>query len=144
MGSGSGSWRQFFAGWPSAAAWVLVLVVPGCFRGGGPDRIAVQGAVQMGGHPVAAGSISLLPDQGRRGPAATTSIVQGRFQFTKETGPDPGPHRVIVQLSVPDKASVLAGAGRRPGPGARPAKTRWEFHVQVPGRGPFQYDVKLE
>jgi len=137
-----GGWPFWRVGRLVAAAAAPALLV-GC-SGGGPDRIPLRGTVQVGAQPLSTGSISLLPAVGHRGPAATTSIAEGRYEFTRENGPTAGPHRVIVQLSTADKAAMLSEAsGRAPRP-EPPGKTRWELQVEVPDREPLEYDVKLE
>ena len=127
---------------PLAAASLLLL--SGCFGGDRLDRIPVHGTVHFPEGQATSGAISLLPEPGHHGPAATAAIDQGRFEFTEEDGPVAGPHLVIVQLDPPTKAELLAGQAQHPGPPARPAKTRWELHVEIPESGPFSYDVKLE
>lgn len=135
----------------SRAACLLALLAlaslvsaTGCSGGDRLDRIPVHGTVRLSAGPATSGSISLLPEAGRKGPAATASIRAGHFEFTKQDGPVAGPHRVIVQLGLPDKATVLADQAKRPGSSGRPAKTRWELRVDIPAGGPFQYDVTLE
>lgn len=128
----------------AAVAWALLALLPACSGGDGLDRIPLRGTVQSGSAPLRAGAISLLPEQGHPGPAVTTLIAQGRFEFTRETGPVAGPHRVIVQASLPGKSAMLAGAAAHgTGPQA-PPKTRWELRAVVPDREPFQCDLKLE
>ena len=138
-----GDGRRFWRVWRLVGAAAALALLAGC-SGGGPDRIPLRGTVQVGGQPLPAGSISLVPAKGRSGPAATTSIAAGRYAFTRENGPVAGPYRVIVRLNTPDKAMMLSkAAGRAPQP-KPPGKTRWELQVEVPDREPAEYDVKLE
>ncbi len=121
----------------------------GCTGGDGPDRVPMRGSVTRDGSPVAQGTVSLLPAEGHSGPAATTAIEQGRFEFDGTNGPAAGPHRLVVSLGL-DKADFLAtagkeGAGRgRTGPPVAPSAGRWEFRVDVPKQGPFEYDITLD
>ncbi len=49
---------------------------------------------------VVQGSISFLPASNTVGPAATTAIVNGRYEFTSENGPYSGNYRVIVGMDL--------------------------------------------
>lgn len=68
-------------------------------------RRPVSGTVSVDGVAVKVGSISFLPDAGHRGPSASTAIIAGRYQFTSENGPTPGPHRVMVGIEQTPTAS---------------------------------------
>ena len=142
MNARGGGWR-FWRAWRLVAAAAALALLAGC-SGGGPDRIPLRGTVQVAGQPLSAGSISLMPAKGHGGPAATTSIAAGRYEFTRENGPAAGPHRVIVRLTTPDKAMMLSKAAGQAPPPEPPGKTRWELQTEVPDREPAEYDVKLE
>jgi len=122
---------------------LLVLLLVGCSGGDGPDRVPLSGEVTRAGSPVARGTVSFLPAEGHSGPAATTGIAEGRYQFSKTDGPVAGPHQVIVSLALDDKTSPPQAAGRSPS-SATPPKSRWELPVTVPATKPFEYNVTLD
>ena len=128
---------------------LLTVLVAGCWGGDDVDRIAIQGEVLLDNAPLSQGTISILPAEGQSGPAATTTITGGRFEFDRQNGPSAGPHRVVINLvGGVDKPKLAAMKGRQ-GPGGAPSQAtppkrrRWEREVDVPKTGPFQYDVTL-
>ena len=137
--------RWLGRGWRVVVGAAAMGLLVGC-SGGGPERIPLRGTVEVGGQPLADGSISLMPAKGHSGPSATTSIAAGRYEFTRENGPTAGPHRVIVRVTTEDKAMMLSkAAGQAPqSQPKRPGKTRWERQTEVPDREPYEYDVKLD
>ena len=125
---------------------LLTVLVAGCSGGDGVDRIAVQGEVLLDGAPLAEGSITILPAEGQSGPAATTTIEGGRFEFDEVNGPSAGPHRVIVTIvsAVNDgKSAFMKGPQGAPSEAIPLRSKRWEREVDVPQTGSFQYDVRL-
>ncbi len=141
---------------------VLASAIPGCSSGG--TRAEVTGEVTVDSKPLSQGTISLLPDRGHRGPAATTSIQNGRFEFDSENGPLPGTHRAVVSsgaqlpsgqpVQTIDAASAVAKrAPSRPNPvkptgnaepkSEPPSPTRWETQVEVPTIGSEEADKPL-
>ena len=137
-----------FLGLVLVGAWA----VPGC-RGDTPvPRVAVFGTVQRAGVPVARGSISFLPEQGLRGPAANTVIRDGRYKFTESTGPSPGPHRVLIIMTPDGKPDTnsMVGQFKAKGPppdkrrGGQAGRTRWEFHVVVPSEPEYEKNFALD
>jgi len=65
------------------------------------DRRPLHGRVEVDGVRIAHGSIRFLPAAGNSGPAANASIVNGRYDFTEQTGPRSGPHRVLIDMYTP-------------------------------------------
>jgi len=118
----------------------------GCGSGeSGPERIAISGKVARAGSPLSNASISYLPTDGHKGPAATTGIEDGEYRFTKKTGPTAGPHRVVIRLSPPGKDLGPADP-EAPAKGQIPDENpkSWEYQVDVPAEGPFDKDFHLE
>jgi hypothetical protein len=79
-----------------AARWglaAMLVVSAGC---GKPSvvRFPVGGSVSVKGNDKLSGSISFEPIV--RGPAATTALENGRYQFDRRNGPAAGRHRVVV------------------------------------------------
>lgn len=82
-------------------AALLLGLLSGC-RLGGKDGLPVSGLVLQAGQPVPSdGTLTLLPNADNPAPAVTTSIEQGRFEFTTVTGPRPGKYEALVQLFDP-------------------------------------------
>ncbi len=152
----------------SRHCWLAILACLVCVTGcsSATSRVEVAGEVTVDASPVSDGTISLLPDRGHRGPAATTAIQGGRFQFTTADGPLPGPHRAVVSLGsqLPsgqpvmsiDQASAVAkraqdNSDSQPAATRSPASTtsttppmpgRWETTVEIPAPG-TEADGKL-
>lgn len=142
-----------FAPWRNmnvARGNVLVLVVlVGCSRSGGVPRLPVYGTVTHADGEKIDGSISFLPDQGRPGPGAVTSIVKGEYRFDKTNGPIAGPHRVIVtrlagKTMLPKQGGNPKGQPTGPKGAARsPQNIEWKLSADIPAKGPYQFDFKL-
>jgi hypothetical protein len=136
-------------------------------HGSSAGRRPLHGRVQVDGVRVARGSITFLPALGNLGPAACTSIRDGKYRFTKQTGPNDGPHRVLIDMhSTPgqDDAFALeqlnpdtnhtgvavllernAGIGssmEEDQPNAE-IERRWELEYTVPERSPDRQDFDL-
>src|SRR5262249_5944540 len=69
------------------------------------------------------GSITFVPTVLQSGPAATTAIVDGRYQFDRTNGPTEGPHHVIVTRRI-DKETVLRFRREKAAPDTEP-ETEW-------------------
>jgi hypothetical protein len=133
------------------APWLVAALVSvtGCGGSGGVPRLSLYGTVAHPSGDKIDGSISFVPDQGRSGFSAVTSVVQGAYRFDKTTGPTAGPHRVIVTRTAgkekkqmptgPPKGQVKAvknaPATGQSGP--------WTFTRDIPEKGPYQIDFQL-
>jgi hypothetical protein len=84
---------------PLAIALLVALGIPGCGGPDGPPRYPVEGTVTYQGEPVPVGRIVFEPDdsKGIRGPAASATIDEGRFETRPGKGAVGGPHRVRIQ-----------------------------------------------
>jgi len=121
---------------------VVCVSYAGCGRSG-PRRIAVEGTATFQGTPVEEALISFLPAKGRPGPAANAVVEDGQYRFSRQNGPTAGPHRVIVVAEHDDKSAFLA-TDNVDAAAASKLSGRWEFEVEVPEKGPFEYNVTLE
>lgn len=74
------------------------------------DRRPLHGRVQVNGVQIASGSISFLPAAGNSGPAANASIINGEYNFTEQTGPRSGPHRVLIDMYTPPGQAEAAAS----------------------------------
>jgi hypothetical protein len=114
-------------------------LVCGCQRAQGPERMAVGGTVTRAGVPLATGLISFRPARGGNGPAANTSIQEGRYQFDATNGPTAGPHEVLIQKAFEGKPTAVT-----PNEAAAAADVSlpWTFEIDVPANSrheiPFQ------
>jgi hypothetical protein len=115
----------------------MASLVCGCQKASGPARMAVGGTVTRAGVPLANGLISFRPAKGAPGPAATTGIRKGRYQFDSRNGPTAGPHEVFIQTAIEDKRTeaprVLPQAESPP---TTEALTPWTFEIDVPANSP--------
>jgi len=83
-----------------AALWILLglcTTLAGCGGRNSASRLPIRGTVSFSTGQKLRGAITFVPAEGHAGPAATTAIVDGRYQFDATNGPTPGPHRVIVK-----------------------------------------------
>lgn len=84
------------------------------------------------------GAITLTPASGHSGVAANGTIEKGRYKFTRETGPNPGPHLVQVQEFLPKEELMK----RKLSPTTPP--THWQMEVDVPESGSLVRDLKFD
>lgn len=101
---------------------VTALLLPAGIGCGGTrveNRVAVSGTVIREGSPVS-GSITFLPKEETRGPAASTSIINGTFRFSVTDGPSPGSHRVVV-----------TALGEKNYNGKKQAPLTWSFEAEI-------------
>jgi hypothetical protein len=83
---------------------LLMILVPsviplvfGCSRGGGANRGAISGTVNLDGKPVEQGSILFTPVEDTRGSVAGGEITDGRYQLPAKIGPAVGRNRVQIR-----------------------------------------------
>ena len=141
-----------------AALWLASLGLAGC--NSEAARRPMRGRVEIDGEAVTRGSIGFRPAPGNSGPAASAPIVDGEYQFSDETGPHDGPHRVVIDVEPPAEDDATsgtaasaprkaAGARTRQAPGARaaanrPVRRHWEVDYTVPAGGECRRDFELE
>lgn len=126
-----------------AACFVLLLFVAGCSDSPW-THVAIDGTVTVDGTPIPAGTISFLPAQGHKGPAATALIQQGKFHLEGEDGPTSGPHTVVVYIDVDDKHAVMSSHNLKTPGAPSPSKTRWEQPLEIPAEGHFELPLDLK
>jgi len=137
---------------------ILCATVVGCGGSSGPSRQALSGSVQIGGVEIEKGAISFQPAPGNSGPAAIGSIEGGKYRFTSDTGPFPGPHKVVIDVDPPTQDSAAA---LPPGPKGQlveqaaspprsrrqavttPSKVHFEQEYDVPNEGSSTKDFQL-
>lgn len=136
-------------------AHLLCLLVPlllGCGGDDGTSRMPLSGGVQVDGVPVVKGTISLLPAAGNAGPAATTVIQDGKYEFTSETGPFPGAHHVVIDIdpaaaaseTATDVAGPAGAQGIKIAPVVQPPKKKTAAPKSVKRHWEFEYSVPAE
>jgi len=127
----------------SLAAFFFAFVVgalPGCSGNSEPARIPGSGHVDLNGLGVSDFSISYFPAEGLSGPVAATTIKEGEYTFTAQTGPAmPGPYRVVIEEPV----VPISRVERRNGAVKKEKPRQWEFQYKVPENGPFSRDFDL-
>jgi len=132
----------------SAALAAICLASCGCGRSSGPARVAVAGQVDRAGAPVSEATISFLPIGPEGGPAAMTSVMDGKYQFERRLGPSPGKHRVLVAPTSSAKRERFemptGGADSRAAGVAAPAPVRWETEVEVPDAEACELPIHLK
>jgi len=142
------------------SAW-CVLCFQGCGGSDEPQRHALQGSVVVEGTAVAKGTISFLPSQGNRAQPAHTSIENGEYRFTKDSGPFSGAHRIVIGIKTTpaDEPTAAAGGEAAAGQGIKEVaapgvpnryqrapvtpKLQWEVEYTVPEDGSNQKDFDL-
>jgi hypothetical protein len=133
-------------GWGIGLACLLLL---GCGWGGSP-RKPLHGQITLQGKPVGNGAINLFPVGSNGGPVAYAPIQNGAYQFSAETGPHAGAHRVVIDLNHLTPAEALGAGGKKeskqlPAPVAvNPVKTQWELEFSVPPEGNFHKQFDLQ
>ncbi len=127
----------------------LCALPAGCRREDAIVRLPISGAVTIRSGEQLAGSISFLPASGQKGPAATTTLTAGSYQFDHTNGPTAGPHRVIIKRVVP-KSDMLASRGshnpRAPKETPPPGELRmeWTLSADVSDQNLDHNDFRLD
>lgn len=122
-----------------AVVLCLCLVLAGC-GSDGPTRIPLSGKVTQGDQPVKQGAISLVPMEGHRGVAANTAIKDGRYQFSREDGPGPGPYKVTVMTSLTKDELMRRGQDQN----ILAPQMEWVFEIKVSDSGSASEDFRLD
>ncbi|MDY0170607.1 MAG: hypothetical protein RBS80_28965 [Thermoguttaceae bacterium] len=90
--------------WRAAVLSLLMAAsaIVGCRGRGyeGERRASVSGTVTLGGEPVDGGVIQFVP-VGGEGRKASASISGGRYDIPEASGPNVGPHRVMINWPKP-------------------------------------------
>lgn len=132
----------------AAALAAICLAGGGCGRASGPVRVAVGGQVDRAGAPISEATISFLPIGPEGGPAAMTSVTDGKYRFERRLGPPPGKHRVLVVPTPSAKRDRFNAPGgdakSRAADGAAPAPARWETEVEVPDAEACELPIHLQ
>lgn len=142
-------------------AAIIATTIAGCGGGGKAEKhVAISGAVTLDGQPLKQGTITIHPDaivrpggKTESGMSASTAIKDGRFAFTEDDGPPPGPGQVDViaqrELSFPiDDEAAFAEAAKKGGKPLSPTIANITFKdpekkkVTIPETGgTFQFEV---
>lgn len=120
---------------------VLAITSAGCGRQSEP-RLALTGSVTVDSQSVAQGSISFLPTDRTEGPATSTAIVAGSYQFGYSNGPYPGTYRVLVgvdQLAATVPSDPKLGL-RLPSGEGESAPQQWESRCELAENGDSRQD----
>ena len=125
----------------------LTTLLSGCGKRKQVERQAVRGTVVLRSGEKLNGSITFLPAEGRPGPAATATLVDGSYEFDRGNGPTAGLHQVIVKLVIP-KGAMMEKRSKKPRsrealPETEP-KMEWTLTVNVTDDGAFQRDFTLD
>lgn len=91
-------WRRVSARSMVAPFSAVALLLVGCGGQPGVQRYSVSGEVRFDGKPVPNGYLRFSPDKskGNKGPGASASIVDGRYETMPNRGTVGGPHKVII------------------------------------------------
>lgn len=115
--------------------WLLLL--NGCGAPDGPLRQPMYGEItstDISGD--LKGTIAFLPSGTTKGPAANGLIVDGAYEFTSETGPVAGNHRVIIDMQPPTAKMASPAATSN-------LQWKFEFDVSVPSEGSLEQNFHL-
>ena len=97
-------------------AIMFVTLQTGCGSADGPVRVPVSGTVTLNDTPLLIGVIRFVPTDNDGGPAASTRIVGGEFEFSSGNGPLIANHRVEIEatdfqdFAIDDEAAFAAAA----------------------------------
>lgn len=131
-------------------AWVglfSVLLASGCGGPEGPKRFAITGTVTREGQAVDNGNIQFTPTGG--GPSTMSSITDGVYKFTAQSGPVAGKHSVQI-IHFPPREEVPPGVPKKDAnilPETRfekpMPKNGWMKEVEVTAgdEGPIDFDL---
>ncbi len=120
----------------------LALLVSGCGRGKGLQRIPLHGTVRLSNGEKISGSISFVPVKGQAGPAANTKLAEGSYTFDRSNGPTAGPHCVFVKRVDPgSRIPRLPPANQKPVPNA---KAEWTQNAEISDDGQYLLNLTLE
>jgi hypothetical protein len=95
---------------------LFITQLAGCGSAEGPVRIPVTGKVTLDEAPLLTGVIRFVPADNDGGPAASTRIVGGEFEFSSDNGPVIANHRVEIEatefqdFAIDDEAAFAAAA----------------------------------
>ncbi len=118
----------------------LALLSAGC-RPSNIDRLPVHGTVQTAAGDKLNASITFLPDDGKKRPAASASVTEGEYRFDRTNGPTAGRTKVLIRR--------IDGRQRVPTPQTKtnrktPTKSEWTKVVNVADDGKYLQDFTLE
>ena len=105
-----------------------LLLLVGCAEPSRWDRLPLAGQVTLNDESFN-GALVLRPGQGNRGPSVTCDVVDGRFQFSRQSGPVAGPHVAMLMLPAGQPAADQVGA--------------LTLTTEVPGDEPLQVELKF-
>jgi len=87
------------------------------------------------------GSITFLPATGQPGPAATTKLAEGSYQFNRSNGPTVGPHVLIVKRIVPRSRIPELAADKQ---AVEERKVEWTESADLLDDGQYLQDFTLK
>jgi len=116
----------------------LTPLLVGCGKRTGLERFPVHGTVTLANGEKFSGSIIFLP---ATGPAATTGLKDGAYQFDRNNGPVAGAQKVVVKRSV---ARSRIPDSRLKQDATPTTKTEWNESVEVSNDGHYLHDFTLE
>ncbi|MGB7328240.1 MAG: hypothetical protein WBD31_25415 [Rubripirellula sp.] len=110
-----------------------------------PTRQAISGTVAVpdsalpSGLP--SGTLTFLPTEGHAGPATSTTVVDGAFEFATSNGPLPGTYRAVFTMDTDgdeakvakptSKSELLASRAEDRDDGNRTEKSRSKFEARL-------------
>jgi hypothetical protein len=80
---------------------LLIVIVAGCGRGDGLNRVVVSGTVTLDGLPAEVGQIRFIPQGDTPGPVTISPIDGGRYESNEFGGVPAGGHRVEILVWDP-------------------------------------------
>jgi hypothetical protein len=127
----------------------LCALLAGCGRDSEIVRLPVRGDVTLSGGEQFNGSITLIPASGQRGPAATTTVKDGNYQFDRTNGPTAGPHHVVIKRVISKSAMLESRGSRNPRapketPQGGEPRLEWTLSTDVTEQNLDHCDFKLE
>ena len=96
-------------------ACLTLLVLTGCGKSGGLEKVVVEGDVTYAGKPIENGEIRFNPIEGTQGPPSGAPIVDGHYRAVAKGGVPVGKHSVQIEAydtSANSGSSEMVAGGR--------------------------------
>jgi hypothetical protein len=119
----------------------LLLLHCGCSKETRLQRVPMHGAVTMKSGELLNGSITYIPAEGQKGPSATATLKEGKYEFDRTNGPAAGPHTVTITRIVTREDSMKALRSKKP---PMQSGVKWTFSAEVADDGQCTKDFAID
>lgn len=131
----------------SLALSTLAVLLVGCGKSNGIERLPIRGTItRLNGEKIN-GTITFIPAEGRKGPAATATLKNGNYAFDSTNGPTAGPHRAVVNRALVKDTILASKSAKQPLESKTPtsdAQAQWTLFVDLPTNRSNRCDFTVE